>query len=154
MVVWRPLFAVSCGMTGEMATSRPRSARGVSPGRCLLGFLFPFVAGCYCGSSQSLWAMVLSQICGWGPFLLVFSGDCVSWRKAASPVDTKALKDFLVIFFFCRGPFCSLDGAAFFPVSFAYAFVCVRVLVCFPRIVIYAAYALKKKKRKGTRRCN
>jgi hypothetical protein len=28
------------------------------------------------------------------------------------------------------------------------------VLVCFPCIVIYAAYALKKKKRKGTRMCN
>jgi hypothetical protein len=39
---------------------------GCVPDRCLLGFFFPFVAGCYCGSSQSLWAMVLSWTCGWG----------------------------------------------------------------------------------------
>jgi hypothetical protein len=36
-----------------VAQIRARVCMGCVPGRCLLGFFFPFVAGCYCGSSQS-----------------------------------------------------------------------------------------------------
>jgi hypothetical protein len=46
--------------------------------------------------------MVLSWVCGWRSFVSVFSGDVVDgggWCIAATPVDMKALKDFLVIFF-------------------------------------------------------
>jgi hypothetical protein len=89
-----------------VAQIRARVCMGCVPGRCLLGFFFPFVAGCYCGSSQSHWAMMLSWVCGWRPFLSVFSGDVVDgggWSMAATPVDMKALKDFLVIFFSAEG---------------------------------------------------
>ena len=65
--------------------------------------------------------------------------DGGSWRKAATSVDTKALKDFLIIFFFTEGLLCSLDGAASSHVSFAYVFVCVRASVCFAYFVIYVA---------------
>jgi hypothetical protein len=50
--------------------------------------------------------MVLSWVCGWRSFVSVFSGDVVDsggWCMAATPVDMKALKDFLVIFFSVEG---------------------------------------------------
>ena len=62
--------------------------------------LLPIHAGYYRGSSQSLWAMVLSWACGWGLFVSVDGG---SWRKTVTPVDTKALKDFFLFFFFAEG---------------------------------------------------
>jgi hypothetical protein len=50
--------------------------------------------------------MVLSWTFGWGPFISASSDDMVdgrSWRKIAIPVDTKALKDFFLIFLFTEG---------------------------------------------------
>ncbi|KAG2605332.1 hypothetical protein PVAP13_4NG100200 [Panicum virgatum] len=79
---------------------------GRVPGRCSSLVCVPFVSGDFCGSLQSLCAVVLSRACGWGLLAAPFSGDSVgggSRWKAVTPVDTEAPKDFHVFFFFGEG---------------------------------------------------
>jgi hypothetical protein len=82
-----------------------RVCTGCVPSRCFAWFFFQFISGCHYGSSQSLWAVVLSWACGWGLLVSAFSGDMAdggSRRKMATLVDMEALKDFHVIFFFAE----------------------------------------------------
>lgn len=81
-----------------------RICTGCVPSRCLPKFIIPFVAGCCCGSFQSLWAMVLSWVCGWGSFVSAFSGDVDggSWQGGDSD-GYKGTQGLPCIFLFVEG---------------------------------------------------
>jgi hypothetical protein len=81
---------------------------GRVPDRCAFLVVFPSMVGNYCGSPQSLRAMVSSWAYGWRLRCSSSSGDFVFvgveiWRQDSSLVDTEVLRDLLVIFVLVEG---------------------------------------------------
>ncbi|CAN6282720.1 unnamed protein product [Urochloa humidicola] len=99
LVLSPPVFRRDCQIKAQVSA-------GCVPGRWSFTVLFPSMAGFFCGSGQSLCAMVLSWACGWWLLFMLFSGDWLGdgfRRLAATPMDADALRDYVVIFLFVWG---------------------------------------------------